>query len=291
MKKYIYILIIAVFAAACQEGDKAENLEEKSYKRLVTLGGTMTEVVYKLGKDSMLVGVDVSSIYPEAADTLPKVGVWRMVTPEAVLGLQPDLVLAMPDAGPIATLDKIEASEATLYHAKDGYSVDWTKELINDVSELLEAEDKGQEIISKIQKSEDELDSLKQEYGDGEDTPTALFLYVQGGKVYMVGGKGTTADAMMKESGVRNLAEDLEEWQNVGPEYTLSKNPDILIVAMRGMESIDGAESLNNIPGIGEMDAVRNGKVYIVDDLAFLGYGPRVVQEQIALFKYSRNLE
>jgi iron complex transport system substrate-binding protein len=237
-----------------------------------------------------LVGTDLSSIYPDDAANLPKVGVWRMVTPEAVLGLNPDLVLAMPDAGPPATIEKIEASTADLYKPEDSYSVAWTKNLINEVGALLDADEMTAPMIKEIENKEMLLDSLQGTY-DREDKPTGLFLYIQGGKVYLIGGRGTTADAMMRSAGVENLATDLEDWENVGPEYTLSKNPDILIVATRGMESIDGAESLQNIPGIGELDAVSKGRIYIADDLAFLGFGPRVADELVKLFRYAYGLE
>ncbi len=67
--------------------------------RIVSIGGPVTEIVYALGADKDLVGVDTSSIYPEAATKLPQVGYQRMLSAEGVLALHPTLILASADAG------------------------------------------------------------------------------------------------------------------------------------------------------------------------------------------------
>ena len=47
----------------------------------------------------MLVGNCVSSIYPEDAKTLPKVGYKRMLPPEGIISLKPDLVIMTDERG------------------------------------------------------------------------------------------------------------------------------------------------------------------------------------------------
>ena len=61
---------------------------------MVTLGGSVTEIVYGLGQGARLVGDDQSSLYPPEARRLPSVGYYRAVPVEGVLSLKPDLVLA-----------------------------------------------------------------------------------------------------------------------------------------------------------------------------------------------------
>ena len=63
-------------------------------ERVVTLGGSVTEIVYGLGQGARLVGDDQSSLYPPEARRLPSVGYYRAVPVEGVLSLKPDLVLA-----------------------------------------------------------------------------------------------------------------------------------------------------------------------------------------------------
>jgi ABC-type hemin transport system substrate-binding protein len=68
--------------------------------RIVSVGGAVTEIVYRLGAAEHLVGVDTSSTYPAAATQLPQVGYQRMLSVEGVLSLRPTLVLLSVEAGP-----------------------------------------------------------------------------------------------------------------------------------------------------------------------------------------------
>src|SRR3546814_10289387 len=76
---------------------------------VVSLGGTVTEIVYDLGEGDRLVADDLSSLYPKEATLLPRVGYYRAVPLECVLSLRPDLLLASENAGPHSVLDRIRA--------------------------------------------------------------------------------------------------------------------------------------------------------------------------------------
>ena len=51
--------------------------------RIVTLGGTITEIVFALGAGERVVGVDASSSFPETVNQLPKVAYHRRLSAEA----------------------------------------------------------------------------------------------------------------------------------------------------------------------------------------------------------------
>ena len=57
-----------------------------------------------------LVGVDTTSLYPEAARRLPSVGYARSLSAEGVLSLRPTLIVASEDAGPPAVLRQLSAA-------------------------------------------------------------------------------------------------------------------------------------------------------------------------------------
>src|SRR5690606_39294352 len=54
-------------------------------QRIVSVGGSTTEIVYALGAGDTLVGVDSTSIYPRKADALPDVGYVRQLAAEGLL--------------------------------------------------------------------------------------------------------------------------------------------------------------------------------------------------------------
>ena len=87
--------------------------------RIVSIGGAITEILYALGFEDRLAGVDSTSLYPAAAlRDKPNVGYMRQLSAEGVLGLNPSLVLAAQGAGPKETMDVLEAAKAPLVAAK-----------------------------------------------------------------------------------------------------------------------------------------------------------------------------
>lgn len=68
--------------------------------RVLAIGGAITEIVYALGEDARLVGRDTTSVFPPEAEALPDVGYMRALSPEGVLSLAPDLIIADEGAGP-----------------------------------------------------------------------------------------------------------------------------------------------------------------------------------------------
>ncbi|RYE82810.1 MAG: hemin ABC transporter substrate-binding protein, partial [Myxococcales bacterium] len=79
-------------------------------RRLVTVGGAITEIVYALGLGGEVVAADTSSIFPPEATKLPQVGYQRALSAEGVMALKPTLVLASHDAGPPVALEQIKAA-------------------------------------------------------------------------------------------------------------------------------------------------------------------------------------
>src|SRR5688500_17169228 len=69
-------------------------------ERIVTLGGSVTEIVCALGAENKLVGADQSSTYPASILKLSRLSYHRNTSSEAVLSLNPTLVLLTDQASP-----------------------------------------------------------------------------------------------------------------------------------------------------------------------------------------------
>ena len=82
--------------------------------RIVTLGGTITEIVFALGAGERVVGVDASSSFPEAVNQLPKVAYHRRLSAEGVLSLRPTLIIATTEAGPPEAIQQLRSAGVTV---------------------------------------------------------------------------------------------------------------------------------------------------------------------------------
>lgn len=91
--------------------------------RIVSIGGAVTEILYALGFEDRLAGVDATSLYPAAAlRDKPNVGYMRQLSAEGVLGLNPSLVLAIQGSGPKETIDVLEAAKVPLVMVPEAFS-------------------------------------------------------------------------------------------------------------------------------------------------------------------------
>jgi iron complex transport system substrate-binding protein len=80
---------------------------EKPAGRIVSLAPHLTELLYDAGAGAKLVGAAEYSDYPEAAKALPRVANNASVNLEALLALQPDLVVAWPSVGTGKAIERI----------------------------------------------------------------------------------------------------------------------------------------------------------------------------------------
>ena len=93
-------------------------------KRLITLSGALTELVYQLGAEQLLVGSDTTSNYPGAANKTPKVGYVRQLAAEGVLSLKPDTVIGTTEAGPPIVLSQIHQAGVAVALVQSDHTFD-----------------------------------------------------------------------------------------------------------------------------------------------------------------------
>ena len=101
-------LLLGLVPLACTPAPPQAEAPRSS--RIVALGSPVTETLYALGVGDRVVGADLSSQHPAATAELPKVGYFRQFSPEGVLSLTPDLVLASDAAGPPVALERLRGA-------------------------------------------------------------------------------------------------------------------------------------------------------------------------------------
>ncbi len=76
-------------------------------QRIVSLAPHLTELLYAAGAGAHTVGALAYSDYPPEAKALPRVGSEAGIDLEAVMALQPDLVVAWPNAGSLRAVNRL----------------------------------------------------------------------------------------------------------------------------------------------------------------------------------------
>ncbi len=259
-----------LLATACGRTEQVETTEKQ---RIVTLGGSVTEITFALGAGGDVIGTDLSSTYPAEVQKLPRVGYWRTLSAEGVLSLQPSLVLADHECGPPSSLQQIESAGIPVQRLPESMSAEGLRTRIREIAAALGRKEQGEELITRVDQDYNDAQKLVQSLAG---KPRTLFVYMRGSSIFSAGGTGTHADAMIKLCGGVNVATEISGMKPVSPEFFVHSQPDVLIVTKSGLESAGGIEPLRQRPGLAETPAIRNGHIVIVDDLAFLGFGPRM---------------
>ena len=282
MKKYIIVLAVAVSLIACNQKenkevskDDTENQAEQNQK-IVSLNGAISETLSALGAESQIVGVDVTSTYPEILKTkATDLGHVRSITAESILSLKPTVVFATSkDVNPALT-EQLKAANVSLVLIDQEYSANGTKKLITEVATYLK-KDNYQPILENI---DNKLATLKA----FDKKPKVLFIYARGAGNLMVAGKETPLHNMIELAGAENAASALTDFKPLTPEALLTTNPDVIIMFDSGLQSLGGVEGLLKVEGLAATNAGKNKKIVTMDGQLLSGFGPRLGEAVVEL--------
>ncbi|MDD9946301.1 MAG: hemin ABC transporter substrate-binding protein [Myxococcales bacterium] len=238
--------------------------------RVIAVGGGVTEIVYALGAADHLVGVDTSSVYPEAATHLPQVGYQRRLSAEGVLALTPTLVVASTDAGPAPAVAQIVSAGVPVLQATADHTIDGAKRRIRTLAQALGRTPAGERLVEAL---DEELATAVS--GRPQDAPEVLFIYARGHGTVNVAGRDTAADEMIRLAGAHNAVTAYDGYKPLTSEAAVAAAPDVILLPSRGVESLGGAASVLELPGLSLTPAGKARRVVQMDDLMLLGFGPR----------------
>ncbi|HEY8566158.1 MAG TPA: ABC transporter substrate-binding protein [Beijerinckiaceae bacterium] len=239
-------------------------------RRVVSLGGAVTETLYRLGREPEIVGVDSTSQFPpDALKTKPNLGYVRALGAEGLLSLKPDLVLAIEGAGPPDVLNLVAQAGVPIVRVPEDPSAQGVLARIDAVARAVGAEAAGEALASDVRSRFAILDRARA--GAGPGLRVLAVLSLQNGRP-LVGGRGTTADGMLRLAGAVNAAENLEGWKPLSDEGVIAARPDVVLRVVRG----DGrGEDVLALPAFAATPAGRARALVAMDGLYLLGFGPR----------------
>lgn len=282
MKRYLIVLAAAISLIACNKKenkvtttDATENQVDQNQK-VVSLNGAISETLAALGAESQIVGVDVTSTYPESLKTkATDLGHVRSITAESILSLQPTIVFATSKDVNNTLNEQLKTANVQLVIVDQEYSVDGTKKLITDVAHYFK-KDNVQPILDNIDK---QIATVK----PFEKKPKVLFIYARGAGNLMVAGKETPLHSMIELAGAENAAASLTDFKPLTPEALLTNNPDVIVMFDSGLESLGGVDGLLKVEGIAATNAGINKKIITMDGQLLSGFGPRLGEAVVEL--------
>lgn len=245
----------------------------QTIQRIVSVGSSITEIIYALGAEKLLVGVDTTSLFPEAARRLPQVGYMRALSAEGVLSLKPTLVIATTAAGPMTTLDQLKGTGVEVLILPDHYDYD---SVILKIEAVGKVTGKVAEAQAMIAQGRAEMANLKARLATmSTKPPRVLFLLSMGGGAPQAAGANTAADGIIRLAGGVNAVEGYNGYRPLTPESVIASRADFVLVTRQSVEAIGGIEKILAQPALSQTPAGKAGRVLQFDALLLLGFGPR----------------
>lgn len=237
-------------------------------ERIVSLGGSVTEIIYALKQEKNLVGIDSSSIYPDATQRLPKVGYYRSIPVEGIAALAPSLILSSEIAGPKKSLDALAKLGIQIQTIPDRPSLESLYQRIQIIADILNMSEDGKQLLNKTKQDIHSATILPAQKLD------TIFIINRTGSL-MAAGSETSIDEIMKLAGVNNIFAHQKGFKPVATESLASAKPELIIITKFSVQDSGDIDRLKSLPALIDSPAVKNNRILVLDDLLAMTLGPR----------------
>lgn len=235
-------------------------------RKVISLSPNITEIIYALGKGDKLVGRTAVCDYPEKVKETTVVGDFIEWNFETILSLEPDVIFAS-SLNTEENEKKLTELGLNVVFLTQVESFESTYETIDLVGRVLNAREKADEIISEMK----ETVSRVQKAAEGKEKPTVYYVVGFGEYGDYTATGETFISSMIEMAGGDNIAKDATGWV-YSLEKLIEKDPDIII----GSE--EAKEAFRQTNGYKDLTAVKEGRIYAIDESIVVRQGPRLAE-------------
>ncbi len=225
-------------------------------QRIITLTPHATELMFSVGAGGKLVGAVEYSDFPEAAKKIPQVGNYAGLNIEAIVALQPDVIIYWPEGNPSRDIERLKQLKMPLFASDPNTFV----EIANDIKRfgaLTGNNDESEKIAQSFLK---EVDQVRE---NNKNKQMLRVFYQVWDKPLLSQNGDTFISRVINLCGGENIFAALPiKSPQISIEAVLTENPDIILVgATNGQRPawLDGWQQYSYLK------AVKNNQLKTVD--------------------------
>lgn len=271
----VWIALFGAFIAWQTSAQEHANQPAKDAD-ILSLGGTVTEIIYALGQGDRILARDSTSTYPPQAQDLPDVGYLRRLSPEGVLSTGASLIIAEQGAGPAEAMDVIKAADVTFVEVADGFTAEAVIAKITAVGAALGTANAADTLAAEVRAAFDATEAAIAKQNGARKR--VMFLLSAGGGKLLVGGQDTAADAIIRLAGADNAAKGVSGYKPLTDEAAAAAAPDVILMMDRGGHPAMSADELFSMPALSITPAGEAKRLITMNGLKLLGFGPRTAE-------------
>jgi iron complex transport system substrate-binding protein len=273
-------MLSALLISATSCGRFSNSTNEAKADRVVVISQTYNEIIWALGAEGQVVGVDLSSTYPPEVKKVQTVGYHRALSAEGILSLHPTAIIHDNNIGPPQVVEQLQGLNIPLktFSARND-SIEGTKALIREIGSYFHKEGRAEELCRTLDAQlAASLERVKQY---AEHPRVAVIHFGRASNVYLVVGRGGDGDggaaSKMIEWAGGEMAIDTKGMQRMAsPEIIAQANPDVILVTDYGFDRLGCAlDQIKALPGVATSNAAKNSRIYRIEEHELMYFGPR----------------
>ena len=269
------LLVFIVILSAC--GTKSDQKHDSqseghTYKRIISLMPSNTEILYELGLGDDVIGVSTVDDYPKEVKDKKQFDAMNL-NKESLMKAKPDLILAHESQK--ATNDKVlkglKDNGVKVVYVKDAQSIDEMYESFMQIGKVTHKEKASKKLVKETKQNIERVKNSVPDDAKGQK----VFMEISSEPEIYTAGKQTFFDDMLTQLKAENSFSNLNGWQKVSKEDIIKQNPDLMISTM-GISSSEYQKMIRKRGGFSQIKAVQHNKVKAVNGDEISRPGPRI---------------
>ena len=279
MKRLALLPLLALAAVACGRFGNEPSQAAPQAERIIVIGQAYNEIIWDLGAQQNIVGVDFSSAYPPEVKKVQTVGYHRALSAEGILSLKPTLIIHDGSVGPPQVMQQLASLKipTRTFTAKNS-SIDGTKALIREIGAYFHKDARAEELCAKL---DADLARSREEVKKYTDQPrVAVIHFGRASNIYLVVGSGGEGDGgaagqMIQWAGGRMAIDKRGMERMASPEVVAKANPDVILMTEFGYDRLNGSmDQIKALPGVATSNAAKNNRIYKVAEHELMYFNP-----------------
>jgi iron complex transport system substrate-binding protein len=264
------VSVVSVLFAFSFTGQSLAYAQANNPQKLITAGGTITEIVFALGAGDRVIAVDQSSQYPQDVKQLPMVGYYRDLAAEGVLSFAPDKILAIEGVGRNEVIQQIKSTGVDVVVYEKPTSPEGLVTLIRQLGADLGKTAQAQQLIAQFNASLPSKATNR--------AAKAVFLLSASERGLIAAGTETVPQLIFSYAGIDNVAAQHKGFKGINNEALALQQPDFLVAPYHVVMSAGGKDKFCQSPNLRLLKAAQECRLLVMDSLQSLGMTPRLAQ-------------
>ena len=257
-------------------------------ERIVVMMPSDCEILFEIGAGDKVVGRGTYCNYPDVVNTIPEVNSGGETDLEQIVALQPQVVVMTKMAHSPELVETLESLGIAVI-VTDAQTIAQTYDCITLLGEVTGQQGEAAAVIDFMKERFAAVEAKAKDTGMTVYFETTPLEYGYG---LWSAGPGNFMDEIGTLCGLKNIFGDADSaWPMVSEEAVLAANPDVIItIDSNGMGDLNAAQVITSREGWQDLDAVKNGRVFVVGNDEFSRPGPRLANAAEALMELIESL-